>query len=348
MKNNLFALVTTLSFTLTAAATPAAFAMGKKKPSPGNSCNADDGTLSTPNPLRKTEMRPVTTKAFALPNGKTVDLSADLDLMLATATVGTNVFSPTDPSDGAADPCATHLEIRAGVSSLVLNAFELGISFGYSPTGDTGTVTGVTGKTNVRVGKIAMDFHVYECTRGSCSSVAASTASAATAGVELTFEIDFSSVTVGPDLVYNTPLGKILRGIMDDGMKKLAKSNDMSKVSWKARVREFIPASGTLIFDAGHQSGILPNQTFMVYAATPATSACEVFKPMAHIHTTQIEPVSSSAVVDQMLDSRGIQDGDIVMIRPVSVGTGAGSGSGTTPGSSTGPNTGTGPNSDNR
>ena len=297
-----------------------AFAMGKTPvPVPTGGCTPPTG-YTTPNPVRRVVLKPVGTKNFQMPNGATIDMSADLGLMLNTSVTNSNVFSPTDGgANGTGDDiCGNHIEIRAGVSTFVLNAFELGISFGYTPSGNSSVLTGVTGKANVRVGNVAMDFSVWECTAGICSAVSAVTASASTAGVEIQVELDFGTIKTGPDLIYNTPIGNALRKIMDDGMKKMATSARLSELSWSARVRESIPAAGTLIFDAGLNAHLQPNQSFAVYAVTPATGVCSVFKSIAYIHTTQIDPISSSALVDQVLDARAIQDGDVIMIRPTS------------------------------
>lgn len=293
-------------------------AMGKKPASPANggACNADGTGPNTPNPIRKVVLKSVGTKAFNLPNGSRVDLSADLDTMLQTAVAGTGVYSPTDPASGTLDPCSTHLEIRAAVTTFQLNVFELGVSFGYTPAGETGTSTGVTGKSDVRIGTVGMDFSVYKCTGTDCSLVSASNASALTAGASLSVSIDFSTIKTGPDLVYNTKLGDILRSIMNDGAKRLANADSLGALTWNARVREYLPATGTLIFDAGADAHLKNGQTFVVYAAVPPTSGkCTPFSPVAYAHTIQVDTISSTAIVDKVLSSRGIQDGDLVLVR---------------------------------
>lgn len=299
---------------------PSAAAAGKKpaSPSTGGSCvPGSDSGFPSAKPIRQVVLKPVTTKAFNLPNGSRVDLSADLDLILRTAVAGTNVFAPlvTDGGDPN-DFCGNHLEIRAGVSELMLNAFEFGLSIGYTPTGEGSGLTGLTGKTNLRVGTIAMDFSVLECTAGSCEVVAASTASSLTAGVDLSLQVDFGLVKTGPELVFNTPLGGILRGIMNKGMEQLSRSGDLSRLSWKARVREYLPETGTLTFDAGARVNLKPNQAFTVLALNPSTGVCDTFKAVARVHTTQVELGSSTAVVDRVLDARGIRDGDVVVLAP--------------------------------
>jgi hypothetical protein len=169
----------------------------------------------------------------------------------------------------------------------------------------------------VTIGTIAMDFSVWECTAGSCSAIAAATSSALTTGASLSVTLDFGTTHTAPDLIYNSPLGTIIRNIMNDGMKQLSGSTRLNELSWTARVREYLPATGTVVFDAGSQMRLQPNQAFVIYAVTPATGVCSVFKAVANVHTTQVDAISSTAIVDQTLDSRGIQDGDLVMVKAV-------------------------------
>jgi hypothetical protein len=282
-------------------------AAGKKRPA--------SPAYTTPDPYRPARVRPVGTKPFQLPNGSRVDLAADLEVMLHTAVTASSRFQPADPGAGETEPCATHLEIRGAVSTLELNVAELGLTFGYKPSGENNTITGLTGKFNVRVGTIAMDFGVWQCVGPRCTEIAAATASHLTAGVGLSLEIDFGVVQTGPSLIYNTPLGNILRSIMNDGMKQLARSPRLPRLAWTASVLEASAGDGTLVFGAGRQSGLAPDQTFEVYAVTPSVGVCEVYKTVAYVHTQRVDSVSSVAVVDQSLDGRGVKEGDVVMVR---------------------------------
>ena len=298
-----------------------AFAAGKKPQSPTPNTGCTPGVTPSgemPKPIRRVTVLPVATKPFNLPNGSRVEMQADLDRIVKTAVLGSGVFKPTESLNGSpVEFCGKYLEIEVGVSEFMLNAFELGINIGYTPTAEGTTLTNLTGKTKLRVGSIAMEFQVYERSAGSRELIAASTASALTAGVNLSLEVDFGLVTTGTELAGNPNLADILRGIMGDGMKKLARSADLDKLSWKAQVREYFPEIGTLIFDAGAQSNLKANQAFTVFALNPSVGACNSHRPIAHIHTTQIEMESSTAIVDQVLDSRGIHDGDFVLIRPL-------------------------------
>jgi hypothetical protein len=282
-------------------------AFGMAKPAPGGTCSPTPGT---PNPIRKVQLRHVTAKNFHLPNGASVDLNSDLDSILVTSATSTANFQPTTATPS--DPCDSRLEVSAAVTTLELDAWEFGASFGFTPSGELGTVSNI--KANAKV-KIGMDFAIWECRGKDCSASVASNASHITAGVQVDLEIDFGTVTTGPALVYNTPLGPALRKIMDQGMSLLSGSPKLSDLPWFASVRDILSGPGNVLLDVGSHDRIGTNQTFAVYSSIPVSGACPAFKPMAYVHTTQIDSVSSYAQADSVLDPRGIKIGDRVMVR---------------------------------
>ena len=297
-------------------ALPSAHAAARKKPGTTTPTAQATGTspFQVPVPIRPAKIAAVGTLPFTLPNGSRVDLTTDLAAMINTSTTNTNVLAPTTGSQP--DQCNSWVELRTAVSTLDLNVAQIGLKFGYSMAqGETTVVTGANGNVKVNIGLIAMDFAVYQCTNQGCTSVAATTANHTTTGTEVSLEIDFGQITTGPSLVNNTPLGNIIRKIMDKGMSQLAASPAVNRLGWRSKVREFDPNSGALVFDQGAQSRIALDQGFEVYAVTPSTGICDVYKAVAYAHTTQVNTISSTAQVDQMLDSRGIKEGDIVMIR---------------------------------
>ncbi len=286
----------------------------RKKPNTGTVSQISQPTYNMPSPVRRVVLKDIGTKPFQLPNGSMIDLSADLNTMLNTSVTGTAVFSPADP--GFEDPCGTWIEIRSAVSTLELNVLEMGISFGYSPEGSIDqVVTDLDGSLDVRIGTIAMDFHIYECVEGrGCQSRGASTASQQTTGVDLSVEIDFNDVTTGPHLIYNTPLGSALRKIMVNGMKELANSARLHELTWRASVREVNLDVGSIWFDAGTKDRLRPNERFEVYAV-PSDGVCRVYKRIALVHTEDVNTVSSYAIIDQIMDGATVEEGDVVMIR---------------------------------
>ena len=271
--------------------------------------------FSTPFPVRNLRLAQIGTKAFQLPNGVLADLSVDLQTILGTAVTSTPVFAPSDPL--TEDPCNSHLELRSAVTTFQLDVVEAGVSFGFSPAGSLNTVSSITAGAHVKVGMIAMDFSLWQCEGGSCFAVAAATSSQLTTGGNLTFEADFSLMKTGAALAFHPVLGPVLRAIMEDGMNQLASSSRVSELPWRTLVRDYNPNSGVLTLSRGAQSRLLPNQTFEVYAPTDTTAqgVCDVYETVAYVHTSAVNAVSSEAVVDQILNPRGVQKGDVVMVR---------------------------------
>lgn len=295
-------------------------AAAKPAPTPGSCGTPATPSVTIPVPARKVIVQPIATKVFQLPNGSGIDFSADLQSILNTSVISTSAFSPVDPGgSGVVDPCQSHIEIRSAVTNFQLNVADIGVTFGYSPSGPIpiGAGTSITAKANVQIGVISMDFSVWSCSSGVCSAVAAVTADQTLAGGNLNMEIDFGMIRTAPTLIFNTPLGSVFRTIMINGMSQLSASSRMNELPWQAMVKEVTPSAGTLIFDAGTQSRILSNQAFEVYAPADTTSSgvCHVFETVAYIHTVEADTVSSIAVIDQTMGNRGVQVGDVVMIR---------------------------------
>ncbi len=294
-----------------------------KKPAAPSACTAQ---ATVANPVRPVILMPVGTQIFQLPNGSSANFQADLQSILNTAVTNNSNFAPTEPSVQASySNCESHLELRATVSTFQLNAVQLGFSIGFNPQGSIPVVTGVTGKAQLNVGNISMDFAVLSCSQGVCTSVAASTANHATVGGSLALEVDFGMISTGPQLLFNTPLGDLMRKIINQGISELGQSSHLNEIPWQAHVREFIPQGGLLVFDAGNQSRIAANQEFEIYAPAPGGSSgvCQVFQVLAYAHTTTVDAVSSVAFVDQIVGSRSlsasskddiIQAGDVVMV----------------------------------
>lgn len=297
---------------------------GKKRPAgdsgstsgsqPGGGCGVVNAQ-----PLRSVVLRPVTTKPFALPNGASVDLSADLDAMWTTAVTQTGVFAPLDFTrdlGSAISDCDETLELRAAVSALELNAVEVGVSFGYSPTGVESPAVKLGGKANVKIGTVRMEFGVRQCRAGRCQELIAAGADHATAGVGLDFSVDFAAVRTGPSLVANTQLGAVLQRVLLQGAGRLAQDPRVARLPWSAIVRESASSSqGLFVIDAGAERRLQPGTRVEVYAVTPGASACNVYRVVAYGTAIQVHSISATVALDQILDARGVQEGDLVRLR---------------------------------
>jgi hypothetical protein len=296
-----------------AALVSTSWAAGKKPPAPPS------GPF-TPAPVRSVVTRPVGTKAFRLPNGKEMDLSADFNAMFETSVTQTGVFSATTPS-GRPSPCDMPLEIQADITTLQMEVGSARIRVGYSPTGTETPSVGVEGTVGVKVGVIAMDFKVwrYNPTTEKWSSVVASTVQQPFPAFSMAFNINISDIKIGPELIYNTPLGGVIRDMMRRGLAEIVKQKDsLERLGWMSRVLYFDSDTGTVIFEQGWDHLIGNDQTFTVYA--PVEDAIGIGcteLPVADIRTTRVDSITSIAIVDEFRHSRGIQPGDSVRIRRV-------------------------------
>jgi hypothetical protein len=270
--------------------------------------------MNIPQPYRYAVVQPVKATPFNLPNGTPIDLSLFLPGFVASAVDATPFLRTGDLP--VQDPCNSHLEVRSEVTSFQMDISDINLSFGFTPGGQIGPISNINGKVGLKIGSISMHMGIYECKDGNCFSVESALASHATAGVSLSMEIDFSMIKTGPSFVYNTPVGSTLQKILTTGMAQIGASQKLSALPWSSIVRDYNNSNGTIIFDAGWSDGIANNQVFEIYAPSDAsvTGVCNAYRTVAIAHTVRVDNVSSVAQIDQFLDSRGIQVGDVVKI----------------------------------
>jgi len=273
-------------------------------------------------PARDAHVRPVETVAFTLPNGTRVDLAADLNRVFSSAVTRKSNFRPTESVQK--DECSNHLALSAAITTLDLNVFGTEIRFGYTPTGELG-LSGqptVSGKVRVDVGLIGMDVGVWRCQDDRCAQVIASRVTSQTVQAGLSFEVDFSEIHTGADLLYKTPLGNALARMFESAMVEISASPRMATLPWHGVVREVGvgPAGPYVWFDGGSEQSIGENEAFTVFAPANAQgSSCGVYKPVGQIHTTdRVTVVSSEGKIEDQDQTRNIQVGDIVLVRKVS------------------------------
>ena len=160
-----------------------------------------------------------------------------------------------------------------------------------------------------------MDFSLWQCHGSRCVSIAAGSANQNAVDQNLKLQLDFTQITTGIGLVSHPSFNKVLRSILAHGVSAIASSPRLQELAWQARVREYNPATGMVLFDQGLQSRLKAGDAFTVYAADAQGTGCDVYKALAAVHATRVDAISSQAQVDQALDSRQPQAGDIVMIR---------------------------------
>lgn len=308
-----------------------AFSAGKARPESSNpgsvagpGCSVNPLTL--PSPVRPVVLRPIVSRPFPLPSGAQVDLSREMSVMLNSVVTQSGSLAPLDATSSAPDggsldelndPCGTRIELRSAVTALEMNLTEVGVTIGFNPTAGahTGGLTNLQGAYNAKISLLSMDFSLWQCHGSRCVSIAAGTADQNAVDQNLKLQLDFSQITTGIGLISHPSFSKILRSILTKGISGIASSPRLQELAWQARVREYNPDTGTVLFDQGLQARLKVGDAFTVYAADSQGTGCDVYKALAAVHATRVDAISSQALVDQVLDSRRIQPGDIVMIR---------------------------------
>ncbi len=291
----------------------AAHAAGKPKPRP-----PADPLFEQARPFRAAHLQDVRTLPFTMPNGARLDLAADLYPIMEGATTRASRFRSTQ--NPIVDECGNHLAVSAALTSLDLNVFGAQIRFGYSPQGEFSSgITDLRGKLRVDVGLIGMDFGVWRCKGSDCAEVIAARKTHNTVNAGLTFEVDFDEITTAADFMYQTPVGETISKIMERGIAEIDASERVHGLPWRAEVREVRTSPDGVFFwlNAGEEQGIGVNQLFTVFAPTQTGSTCDVYKAVGVAHTSSTSVVSSEAKIDQADPARGVQEGDVVMVRRV-------------------------------
>ncbi|MBY0470540.1 hypothetical protein K2X30_05175 [bacterium] len=316
--------------------TSTAHAMGRRKPAPAPApapssapapvpapITTAPGLFPAATPVREVVLMPVGNQVFTLPDGKQADLNDDLNTIFQTSVIQTGRFAPY--LEGSSDVCRQDVKVVAKVSSFMLEGTQLQIRFGYNNQGELNQ-TGPTleGVYKMKVGEIAIDFHVYQCHLNQmqtgqyeqlCVGKAAASVSNKLVSQNLEIDVTFGLANIGVSMLRDTALGALVRKMMDTGLNQVANSAAFHELSWKAKVREYDPATGMITFDAGTQQRILPNQGFEIYEVTPSTAACDVYKTVAYAHTVEVDSVSSVAKIDTFKGNhKTIQPGSIVMV----------------------------------
>jgi len=288
-----------------------AYGMGKGSNTSGNnSCSP-----TALGPIRPVIIKPTSSRPFPLPNGSTIDMTPHLDAIATTAVMQTGVFARIDEPSETTDPCASHLEIRSAISTLEMNLYELGIKVGYTPDNVYG-ISEVNGEAKVKIGALSLDVSVWKCSASGCISLLATAVNQTAAEGDLSFTVDFGLITTGAEFVTHSSFNNLLRKMMNTAASRLASSADFNKLPWFATVREAKAGQSSFTLDAGSSSNIQLKQNLVVYQVTPTTGVCKVYKALAYAHTTQVDPVSAIATIDEIRSAdANIQPGDIVMVK---------------------------------
>ncbi len=269
-------------------------------------------------PLRPVIVRPMVTQGFRLPNQQMIHLGLDLDSILRAAVLSSERLVPQ--TSELNNECGIHVELQARVTTMQFDVLQFGLSFGYTPTRLLEVDRLLQTDLDIRVGVIAIDLSLWECSLEHCVAMAAATITESPATVDWSATINLGLTMTGPRFLYSTPIGTLMRKMFTSGIRALESSAHFHALSWQARVREVRPETGDFVFDAGWQSRIERNQRFVIYAASGLTgsagsnSNCEVYDVVATARTVRVDPVSSVALIEERFGSGVVHEGDIVMV----------------------------------
>lgn len=304
---------------LVSAALRDAHAAGKKKASenPTQGCPSQ-GVVAKP--IRPVVVMDINTKEFPLQPGKVANLTLALTDMLKTEITKTGVLSYVIPAPHSAggptqNPCDWYHEIIAKVTALELDLYNGQVWIGYTGDVTHSGLAGAMGSVEVHVGKFVMDFSIVECIRGQCASIVAAKADQSLLGTETKITLDFGMIQAGPSLATQPSFEKAARKIMAHALQQMTNDAKFNSLNWVARVQEVNAANGAVVINAGTRSNLGQNQNFIIYSLQEGVGSCPDFHKVAYIHTTQVDPVTSDAQIDQTFGDQRPQSGDLVMIR---------------------------------
>lgn len=234
-------------------------------------------------PIRELVMGRVSAGSFKLPNDTTIDMSVRFD-ELAESEVNQSEKFTALRSGGIGVGRKTVLDVS--LTSIEMDLVNFGVKVGYGPgrrgagTVDLGTASGgigsdvdFSGEITVKLGSMSMDLTVYDSdTKAAYGSV---TTDSITAGVNLTFKVDFSDVSISPEVQFRTALAPALRAMVKQGMKSMISSSRINLIPWHALVKEVDLGAKLVLFDAGVKAGMAKGDRLSVYGSCSGSNCLE-------------------------------------------------------------------------
>lgn len=242
-------------------------------------------------PVRILELRNVSASSFHLPNGNAVDMNMNLRELVDSQINQSAKFRTYQRNT----PLARHGVIDATITSLEMEIASIGLRIGYRPDGNGGTTdagsgasgstpssgsggsagsgTQLTGQLTVKLGQIAMDFKIFDSDTGETYS--AVTTDQVTAGLDLSFTVDFSNVSIGPAFQFRQALSGAIRTLVSHAMQRFVAAPRMNFLPWQAIVREVDGTRKLVLFDAGLRAGVSVGNLFSVYSSCETGSCLE-------------------------------------------------------------------------
>lgn len=208
---------------------------------------------------------------FFLPDGKTkVDSGLALKEILLTeisrATAKLHVEGLEIP---ASEPGSENQRfvIRGGITAFEANLTEWGLRFGYQRgTGDIGegTAIGLNGEAKVQVGRLEVDFYIFDKKRREIVGVGSG--DARLLGLNLNITANFDDLETGMDFVRQAKVAAIFRSVVREAISNLVKSPRTNfLMDWERTVSAVDVDTHVLFFGAGTRDDIKVGDLFEIY-----------------------------------------------------------------------------------
>jgi hypothetical protein len=261
---------------------------------------------------------------FHVPTGASVlevDLGANLTPLLSDLLSEYTSFYPV----GQVDLSGQHaLELRSRLNALELSvgsgSFHVGISPVLNPVMAfiPRWMRDIKMDLSAEISRVSMSFSLWDCSQQlaeGCEELAASSVVTDFEKGSVGIGLDLGLISSSLSFLNDTPVFTAIREVMKKGVKDLHKQARRTFLPWEARITHVDLAAGIVTFDKGVDQRISAGEAFEIYAVSPTDKRKN--KLLAHIVTTDVSMLTSTAMIKKVYDEQDPQPGDIVMVRVV-------------------------------
>ncbi|GEM_PF-1476368 len=223
-------------------------------------------------PVRDASIGKLYDAQFYLPDGRTrVDSGLALQEILlteiprATTKLRTNGL---EQESGDSDAPKQRFVIRGGITAFEANLSEWGLKFGYHRgVGDIGegSAVGLDGEVKVTVGRLEVDFYIFDKVRREIVGVGSG--DARLLGLNLNVTASFNDLETGLDFVRQQKIATIFRSVVREAVKNLMKDPRTNfLMDWESTVASVDTDTRMLTFAGGARDEIKVGDLFEIYS----------------------------------------------------------------------------------
>lgn len=283
-----------------------AYAFGKKAVDPNS------GSAVQAVPTRMVELAHVTVPNFYLPNGNRVDMNTDLRALVDTEINQSANFRTVEMAP------SNRLVVTGGVTSLELDALQLNLKIGWSPSGALPIPIdpAIKGEVDLRLSNLSMDFKIYDRMTG--ETYLASYTNETLSNLKFSVRVEISQIGGSIELLTKTKLADAIRQATRDIFKKFSASPGLHYVPWETRVLGIADDRSTVTIGAGGRQGIVAGAVLSVYSNCEQRSSSGMCfeRFLADIRARDIGQASSMAIPNTSADSlNAVETGDKVYVK---------------------------------